>query len=140
MKQATLRTYRQTIYQAAGEAAWVGCRSPGLHKLLSGRPGVFIAAWNPRSRLTPPGRNARMDRALQAWLRRHPHWPGHGTGRNWREAHDLVQIDPRQALTLARRFRQAAVTLVGNGPTRLLLLPPPYPPTHRSPPPPPPPR
>ncbi len=119
-----LGAWRQTEYRAGEAVAWIGRRSASVERLLEGRPGVFVTAWNPWGRLAPPGRNRRMARALQGWLRRVPHWPGCGVGRGWAEEHVLVRADPRRVRGLARRFRQAGIVVVAPlRPARLLLLP-----------------
>jgi hypothetical protein len=104
----------------------VGRRSPGIDRLLlrwGVRQGAFLSAWNPGSRKLPPGWNRRMERALLEWLRTTPHHKGWGEGRGWRESHVLAALPPRPAVVLARRFRQAAITVVSRGgPARLLVL------------------
>ena len=117
------RAYRETLYGAGRAACRIGQRSPAIERLLGGRPGTFITAWNPGSRRRPEGWNRRMNRALAERLRRLPHWHGVGQGRGWHEEHVLVAADPRRILPLARRFRQRAVVIVtSNRAPRLLML------------------
>ena len=115
---ALLRAYRRTAYTAGGAVARIGRRSPALDALLArhgGRVGAFVGAWNPYSRLMPPGWNRRMDAALRRHARRLPCVPGEGTARGWREEHLLVVADPRRVAVLGRRFRQAALVVVQRG-------------------------
>ena len=125
---ALLRAYRRTAYAAGDAVARIGRRSPALDALLArhgGRAGAFVSAWNPYSRLMPPGRNRRMGEALRRYARRLPHVPGEGTaegtGRGWREEHLLVVADPRRVAVLGRCFRQAALVVVRRGQVARLL-------------------
>lgn len=95
-----------------------------MDRVLGAREGAFVTAWNPAARRYPEGWNRRRDRALQSWLRRLTVVLGVGKGRGWFEEHWLVTADPRRVAVLARRFRQAAITVVKRGqPARLRLLP-----------------
>ena len=126
---ALLRAYRRTAYAAGGAVARIGRRSPALDALLArhgGRAGAFVGAWNPYSRLMPPGWNRRMGEALRRHARRLPHVSGEGTaqegtGRTWREEHLLVVADPRRVAVLGRRFRQAALVVARRGQEARLL-------------------
>lgn len=131
---ALLRAYRRTAYAAGGAVARIGRRSLALDALLArhgGRAGAFVGAWNPYSRLMPPGWNRRMGEALRRHARRLPHVPGEGTGqggtaregtgRVWREEHLLVVADPRRVAVLGRRFRQAALVVARRGQAARLL-------------------
>ena len=109
---ALLRAYRRTAYAAGGAVARIGRRSPALDALLArhgGRAGAFVSAWNPYSRLMPPGWNRRMGEALRRHARRLPHVPGEGTA----EGTALVTSDVVDVV--GRRFRQAAVVVVRRG-------------------------
>ncbi len=126
MTAALLAAYRRTKYEAAGAVARVGKRSAAVEALLrrlGAREGAFVTAWNPLSRRTPPGRNARMMARLREATRRLPAAEGEGRGRGWSERHLLLAADPRRAAALARRFRQNAIVAVRIGaPARLVLL------------------
>jgi hypothetical protein len=118
--------YRATAYEAAGAVVRIGRRSAAATALLR-RMGVaqagFVTAWNPMSRRTPPGRNARMQRRLHEMTRGLPRAEGHGRARGWCEAHLLLGADPRRLRVIARRFRQAAIVVLRRGaPARLILL------------------
>jgi len=118
--------YRASAYEADGAVARIGRRSPAVAALLArlgARRGGFVTAWNPFSRRMPAGWNRRALARLQAAARRTPAAEGHGGAGRWREAHLLLAADPRRIVTLARRFRQAAVVLVAQGrPEQLVLL------------------
>jgi hypothetical protein len=64
-----------------------------------------------------------MQARLIARLRRLDFIAGHGSHGRWREAHLLVQADPRRVAVLARRFHQLGIVVVGPGPARLVVLP-----------------
>jgi hypothetical protein len=82
-----------------------------------------LTAWNPGGRRRPEGWNRRMQRALDARLRGARRIAGWGGLQDWREAHVLVQLDPRRGRVLARRFRQAAILVAGGDrPTRLVWI------------------
>lgn len=127
-----LAAYRRTAYEAAGAVARVGRRDAGVDALLrrlGARRGAFVTAWNPWSRRTPAGWNARMMARLREATRRLPAAEGEGKGRGWSERHLLLAADPRRAAALARRFRQNAMVVVRSGaPARLVLLRRPTPP------------
>ncbi len=113
-----LRAFRTTEYRAADATARVGRRSAAVDQLLStlgAHRGAFLTAWNPGARRWPLGKNLRMDRALRGWLRRLRVEPGVGYAPGWQEAHWLMATDPRRAVVLARRFRQAAIVIVRRG-------------------------
>jgi Protein of unknown function (DUF3293) len=110
-----LRAYRTTAYVVDGVVCRIGRRCP------PGVAGVFITAWNPRSRLKPAGWNARMQKALAARLRRWPVRVAEGRGRGWREAHLLVDAPEAVVLRLALMFRQNAV-VVARGRVRLMVF------------------
>lgn len=122
-----LRAYRETHYRAGGTDVRIGRRSPAMDALLArhnARRGVFVTAWNPRSRRMPAGWNARMQQHLRQRLRRALCLPADGAGRHWREDHVLVLTPPAWAMRAAAIFRQHAVIVVRRGRTaRLVLLP-----------------
>ena len=126
MTARLLAAYGRTEYEAAGAVARVGKRGAAVDALLrrlGAREGAFVTAWNPLSRRTPPGRNARMMARLREAARRLPSAEGEGRGRNWSERHLLLAAGPRRAAVLARRFRQNAILAVRTGaPARLVLL------------------
>lgn len=121
-----LAAYRRTEYEAAGAVARIGRRGAAVDALLrrlGAREGAFVTAWNPLSRRTPPGRNARMMARLREAARGLPSAEGEGRGRGWSERHLLLAADPRRAAVLARRFRQNAIVAVRVGaPARLVPL------------------
>ena len=96
-----LIAYRKTSYKAAGIEVRIGRRSPAMDRLLSShgvREAVFITAYNPFSRVMPPGWNQRMQLRLAQVLRRRQCLPAQGSWRRWSEAH-LHGIRRRQAGT-----------------------------------------
>lgn len=118
-----LRAFCVTEYRAAGATARIGRRSAAVDQLLctlGTHNGAFLTAWNPGARRWPLGKNLRMDRALRGWLRRIRVEPGVGSAPGWQEAHWLMATDPRRAVVLARRFRQAAIVVVRCGQTAKL--------------------
>ena len=127
MNRRLLAAYRRTGYEAAGAVARIGRRSAAVDALLQrlgAREGAFVTAWNPWSRRTPPGWNARMMARLRAASRRLPSMEGEGRARGWAERHLLLAADTRRAAVLARRFRQSAMVVARIGaPARLVLLP-----------------
>jgi hypothetical protein len=110
-----LRAWRATDYVVGAVAVRIGRRSTAMDALLARmgmRAGVFVTAWNPLSRLMPPGWNRRMQRSLVERLRRFVWVQADGSLRRWHEAHMLVMGDPRPVLRLARLFRQRGVVVV----------------------------
>lgn len=116
---ALLKAYRETCYETAGIAVRVGRRCAAMDRLLLShrvRTAVFITAFNPMSRVMPPGWNRRMQASLlTAVRRRRPMLPARGHLRHWSEDHVLVFGDPRPMIRLARRYRQNAIVIVGRG-------------------------
>jgi hypothetical protein len=110
--------YRLTRYQAGGAAIRIGRQSPAMDRLLVARrirTATLITAYNPFSRRKPAGWNRRMQARLLEALRRQIVLPGHGTWRNWCEAHCCILGDARLAVRFARIFRQNAVVIVDRG-------------------------
>lgn len=115
MRQALLRAYRNTCYEADGIQIRVGRRSAATDRLLltyGARTGVLITAYNPFSRLMPLAWNHRMQARLLQALRRHRILPARGLLGRWSEAHLMVFGDPRPLRRLARRYRQNAIVIV----------------------------
>lgn len=115
IRPALLRAYRETCYEAAGIKVHIGGRCAAMdHLLLShgARAAVFITAYNPFSRIKPPGWNRRMQIQLHQALRRRQVVCGRGTLGRWSEAHLLVFGDPRPLRRLARRYRQNGIVIV----------------------------
>jgi Protein of unknown function (DUF3293) len=119
-----LHAYRQTDYQVAGTTVRIGRRVPDrLFALVNARVGVFITAWNPRSRRMPDGWNRRRQQCLRQCLRRFTVLDAEGSLRRWREAMLLVAGDPRPLIRIAACFRQHGVAILRRGQkTRLRLL------------------
>jgi hypothetical protein len=124
MPPRLLRAYRRTRYSAGGIVVRIGRRVPdALFAQVGTREAVFVTAWNPRSRRTPTGLNACMQRRLAERLRRFVVVPADGTLGRWHEAHLLVATDVRRMLRMARIFRQLGVVAVRRGQrARLVLL------------------
>jgi hypothetical protein len=118
------QAYRATLYRAGALRVRVGRRSAGAEAWLAAhraREGCFLTAWNPHSRPMPPHWNARAMAALHRALRGAAREQGEGALGRWREAHVFAAIPAREALRLARRFRQAAIVVVPRGrPARLV--------------------
>ena len=135
---ALIRAYRSTSYQVLQPddhdvvlaKANVGGRSRGIDRLLAGhgcQSGVFITAWNPRSRKRPRQLNDAAHHQLEEELRRRsvrtlPHL-GVGADPAWKPEHGLFALDLPllEALALAVAFGQNAVVLIEHGrPARLV--------------------
>jgi hypothetical protein len=125
MRPALLRAYRKTCYEADGIKVHVGRRSADMDLLLRShraREAVSVTAYNPFSRIMPPGWNQRMQARLRHALRRRRIECGRGTLGRWSEAHMLVFGDPAPVRRLARRFRQNGIVIVRRGqPAKLML-------------------
>ncbi|MCS6930670.1 MAG: DUF3293 domain-containing protein [Acetobacteraceae bacterium] len=122
-----LRAWRATAYRlATGALVRIGRRSPAADLLLErlgARCGAIMTAWNPLGRRRPDGWNRRAGTRLAAAVRRIPAVPAEGRLGDWREEGLLLAGDPRRAIVLARRFRQAGIVVIRRGaPARLLLL------------------
>jgi Protein of unknown function (DUF3293) len=79
------------------------------------REAIFLTAYNPFSRIMPPGWNRRIQTRLRLAVRRHKVLSGTGFWRRWSEAHLVVFADARPVRRLARRFRQHGVVVVRRG-------------------------
>lgn len=115
MSPRLLRAYRMTVYEADGIAVRPGRRCGAADRMLAQhgcRSATFIGADNPCSRRHPAGWNRRARLRLDQAARRCRTLPATGSWRGWQEAHLLVLGDPRRAIRLARRFRQAAVVII----------------------------
>lgn len=121
-----LRAYRASDYAVGAVVVRIGRRSVAMDALLAElgtRTGVFVTAWNPRSRRMPLGWNERTQRRLIERLQRYVSLSASGSLRRWHEAHLLVLADPRPVVRLARVFRQrGVVVVVRHQPARLVLL------------------
>ena len=134
---ALLEAYRTTRFVAYdGEreiAALVDQHVPGMDALLerlAARSGVFITAWNPRSVVLSPERNAVAAGRLAARVsaegfRALPH-RGISADPSWHPEEGLfvLDMDFDYAVAMAAEFGQNAVTVVALGePARLLFTP-----------------
>jgi len=120
-----LTAYRKTSYSAAGIAVRIGRRSVAMDRLLMAhgvREGALITAFNPFSRIMPPGWNRRMQVRLADAVRRRPTLPAAGSWRRWSEDHLLVLGDVRPVRHLIVRFRQNGIVIVRRGQAAALLL------------------
>ncbi|MBE9604588.1 DUF3293 domain-containing protein [Acetobacteraceae bacterium H6797] len=132
-ESANSGAYSRAEYEVNGAIARIGRRSRAMDAVLAGlgaRRGVIVTAWNPMSRRLAPRLNAHRAARLRAMVPG-PVGEGLGTGpgrrpawqRDWVEAHLLIPGPPRRAMTLAARFRQAAVVVVVRGqPARLVTV------------------
>ncbi len=85
---------------------------------------MLLGACNPGGRKRPDGWNARMMDRLRVVLRRFRLVEAKGSLHLWSEAMLLVPMDPRQAIVIARRFRQNAIIVISTRRrTRLVILP-----------------
>jgi hypothetical protein len=125
-----LRAYRETTYETTSYemgdiVVRIGRRVPAMDKLLSSagaKQAVFITAYNPFSRVMPPGWNIRMQARLAEALRRYRQLPARGRYRGWSEEHLLALADVRVMRRVARQFRQNAIVIVhSRKPVRLLV-------------------
>lgn len=118
------QAYRATLYRAGFVRVRIGRRSASADAWLATHRspvGCFLTAWNPFSRAMPSRWNARAMLALHRALRSVACEQGDGTHGHWREEHVFAAIPEREALRLARRFRQAAIVVVPRGrPARLV--------------------
>lgn len=118
------QAYRATLYRAGDVRVRVGRRSRSAEAWLAARrapQGCFLTAWNPLSRVMPARWNARAMAALLRALRGVEWQGGEGALGRWREEMVFAAIPAREALRLARRFRQAAIVVVPRGrPARLV--------------------
>lgn len=137
MSAALLEAYRTTRFVAYdGEraiTALVDRHIPEMDALLerlAARSGVFITAWNPRSVVLSPERNAAAAERLAARVagegfRALPH-RGVSADPAWHPEEGLfvLDIDFDYAVAMAADFGQNAITVVRPGePARLLFTP-----------------
>lgn len=133
------RAWRATLFEADGAvvplaphprhvAIWRG-RAAAVAVLLAAlgvRGAAFTGAWNPFSRRHPRGWNHRRLARLRQAARRLPWHEGMGRAchpRPWGEEHLLLGAAPARCVTLARRFRQDSILLIGRfGPPRMMRL------------------
>lgn len=132
---ALLEAYRTTRFVAYdGDrhvVATVGEHVPAMDELLNrlaARSGVFITAWNPRSIVLSPERNAaaagRLEaRVLAEGFRTLPH-RGFSADPAWHPEEGLfvLDIDFDYAIAMATDFGQNAVTAVSIGRPAILLF------------------
>jgi hypothetical protein len=130
VRASLLRAYRETVYETTSYemgdiVVRIGRRVPAMDKLLSAagaKQAVFITAYNPFSRVMPPGWNMRMQARLAEALRRYRLLPARGHYRGWSEEHLLALADVRVMRRVARRFRQNAIVIIhSRKPVRLLV-------------------
>jgi Protein of unknown function (DUF3293) len=128
--------YRGTSYRVLdgdgrlAAEAWVDRASPSIDALLvaqSAASGVFVTAWNPRSRVQPTAANRQAQERLLRDLDRRgarylPH-VGVGADPAWTEQGAFVlDLEIADAIALATAYGQNAVVAVAMGePARLLL-------------------
>jgi hypothetical protein len=120
-----LTAYRKTCYMAAGVPVRIGRRSVAMDRLLVShgtREGALITAFNPFSRVMPPGWNRRMQVRLARAVRRRQTLAAAGSWRRWSEDHLLVLGDVRPVRRLIGRFRQNGIVIVRRGQPAALLL------------------
>jgi hypothetical protein len=132
-----LEAYLSTRYLVVEDGAsgavevMVGSRSPAIDAVLArygARSGVFITAWNPRSRPRPRSVNEADQRRLEADLRARaidclPH-RGVAADPSWESERGVLALDlsVEDALGLAEAYGQNAVVVVDLGePARLVL-------------------
>jgi hypothetical protein len=123
---ALLRAYRSARYGVEGAEVRIGKPSAVMDRLLREhgvREATFITAYNPFSRIMPPGWNTRMQARLRLAMRRRPVLFGRGYWRRWSEAHLIVFGDARPVRQLARRFRQHGIVVIRpRQPARLTMV------------------
>lgn len=132
-----LEAYLGTTYRVVGEGGddgigvRVGVPSAEIDALLArhgARSGVFITAWNPRSRPQPPQVNDWAHRRLEDELRRLGtvclQHLGVGTDPAWEPEHGVLALDLplADAVALAEAFGQNAVVVVATGQSARLVL------------------
>lgn len=127
LTRALLRAYLGTTYRVGDGIVRVGrCSAAADAELcrLGTRQGSLVSAYNPYSRRTAPGRNARHHRRLAEAARRYRRADAlGGPETDWEEPMLLLAADPRVVARLGRQFRQHAVVVLRLGaPARLLRL------------------
>src|ERR1700709_613390 len=86
IRASLLRAYRQSSYETGDIVVRIGRHSLAMDGLLASagaKQAVFITAYNPFSRLMPPGWNVLMQARLAEVLRRYPVLPARGYCRAW---------------------------------------------------------
>jgi hypothetical protein len=104
-----------TDYTTAGVTIRIGRRSAAMDRLLLShrqREAAFITAFNPFSRLMPPGWNRRMQISLTVAASRRFILPASGSWRRWSESHLIVFGSFRWTAVLARKYRQHAIVIL----------------------------
>lgn len=126
--------YRQTdfvvVHDGAEFAVHLGEASARLDRLLAelgASSGIFITAWNPFSQAQSAEQNAAANARMAALFERRgiralPH-VGRSRASDWvEEGFFALDLDPTDALAIARQFRQHAVVHAPAGaPAKLLL-------------------
>ena len=120
-----LAAFHASTYHVGPLELRIGARDAAMDRLLRQhgvRAATLIGAWNPRSRLHPPGWNRHADRRLRGHLRHRSWIQATGGAGRWWEEHVLLLGDARVALVLARRFRQRAVVVLRRGQRARLVV------------------
>ncbi len=123
--------YARTRYRidvAGSPAIEIGRSHPEIDELTGYRPWAFVTASNPRSVVLWESENQARHSRLLGDVRAN-HWEfatGRGEGvQGWKAEESLLVwgIDPAEAVSLARRYDQAAVVVgLPHGPADLVFL------------------
>jgi hypothetical protein len=126
--------YRQTdfavIHDGVEITVQIDNTSAALDRLLAeldAASGIFITAWNPyslaQSAEVNAAANARMAALFERRGIRAPPHVGRSRASDWsEEGFFAIDLDPADALAIAREFRQHAVVFAASGQTAVLLL------------------
>jgi hypothetical protein len=127
---AYLQTDYVVIHDGVEITVRIGESNAALDRLLAeigASSGIFITGWNPFSREEQPEVNAAANEQMAALfaergIRVLPH-VGRSRGGDWfEEGFFALDLDPENALAVARDFRQHAIVLAPIGESAVLIL------------------
>lgn len=101
--------YKASLYQAGSVSTKINQYPKGIAAKLYQTTFVLLSAYNPGGRLKPLGWNIK---SLEQYLSKHEYVYGKGSLKEVSEPLLMVNIDPRKAIYLARKFRQNAIVLM----------------------------
>lgn len=104
--------YKESLYQAGSVSTKINQYPKGVSAKLYQTTFVLLSAYNPGGRLRPLGWNIKMMERLEQCLSKYQYVYGKGSLKEVSEPLLMVNIDPRKAIYLARKFRQNAIVLI----------------------------
>lgn len=104
--------YKESLYQAGSVSTKINQYPKGISEKLHQTTFVLFSAYNPGGRLRPLGWNIKMMERLEQCLSKYEYVYGQGSLKEVSEPLLMVNIDPRKAIYLARKFRQNAIVLI----------------------------